>query len=459
MTFLTSTLAFIVAIGLLVTVHEFGHFLMARLMRVPVLRFSIGFGKPLLRWRSRKSETEFVISALPLGGYVKMLDERDEEFPEGREAEAFNRQPIWRRAVILVGGPLFNFMFAVVAYWIIFVNGIPGFAPNVGQVTEGSPAAIAGIQSRDRILAVNGDKVATWQAVNLALLDGLLDDAPLTLTVRRSGDSPASSRELDIELNVANPRPLTEPGALMPGLGLQLWLPQPVLNEIEPGSPADAAGLRSGDRILAVAGKPVESAADFVESIRAQPGESVEIELERNGRTLEVAVTPASEETEEGIRGRIGAAVGYSQEDWEHVRALEQFGPVAAVAQSVSKTWEISALTLRVLGRMVIGDVSLKNISGPINIASYAGQSASIGILTFMTFLAVVSISLGIINLLPVPVLDGGQLLFLVFEWIKGAPLSAAAEAIGQRVGLLLLAGFMTLAFYNDIARLLGHGG
>lgn len=470
MTFLTSTLAFIVAIGLLVTVHEYGHFLMARLMRVPVLRFSIGFGKPLLRWSSSKSETEYVLSALPLGGYVKMLDERDEDFPAGREAEAFNRQPAWRRALILVGGPLFNFLFAIIAYWVIFVNGIPGFAPIVGEVSAGSPAAEAGIRQEDRVLAVNGENVVTWQAVNLALLDGLLDDAPLAVTVLR-GEGQPDARELTLEMQVAEPRPLTEPGALLPGLGLQLWLPQPVLGEIEAGSPADAAGLRNGDRILAVNGEPVRGATQFVESIQASPGETVSIRLERAGRTLELDVVPASvsvsdsasdstsQANEQGMQGRIGAGVRYAKEDWERLRALERHGPLEAVPRSVAKTWEVSALTLRVLGRMLLGDVSLKNISGPINIASYAGQSVSIGILPFLTFLAVVSISLGIINLLPVPILDGGQLLFLVLEKIKGAPLSAAAEAVGQRVGLLLLAALMTLAFYNDIARLLGHGG
>lgn len=456
MNILVAIIAFAVAIGVLVTVHEYGHYLMARLSGVRVLRFSIGFGKPLFNWYG-KDGTEYVIAMLPLGGYVKMLDSRDSELTPGEKRFAFNHQPKRKRFAILVGGPLFNFLFAVLAYWAIFMLGVPGLKPVVGEIAPGSPAAEAGFRVEDRIVDVAGESTSTWQAVNLALLEGILDSSELPLRVEgRDG------RQRELLLHIENARPLTEPGALLPGLGLEQWFPRvaPVVGDVQDGSPAAAAGLQAGDVVIESDGVNIESPQQWIRQIQASAGELLLLKVERDDQVLELTVTPGAIESESGERiGRIGAEVGFPAGVIERFYAVERLNPIAALGRGVSETAELSMLTLRVLGRMVIGDVSLKNISGPINIANIAGQSASYGIVSFLTFLAVISISLGILNLLPIPLLDGGQIVFLGLEAVKGSPLSPAAEALGQRIGLAMLAIFMSLAFYNDIVRLTGNGG
>lgn len=455
MSFLYSTAAFIVAIGVIVTVHEFGHFLIARLAGIRVLRFSIGFGPALLKW-GRPGGTEYVIAALPLGGYVKMLDERDDEVEESLLALAYNRQPVSKRAAVLLGGPAFNFLFAIIVYCAVFMIGVPGLRPIAGEVIQDSPAAAAGMQSMDRILAVGGKETPTWTSASLALLEAMLDAPRFEVTV----ESEQGGTRL-LQFTVENPKPLTEPGALLPGLGIKEWAPEmpPVIGEIQAGSPAEQAGLLTGDQILESGGSPVKGVANWIEQIQAHPGKPLELLIRRDGETRRVTVTPEKIKTDDGETGRIGAGVGYPPEITKKLFAFERHGPLSAMAKAAKQTLDLSALTLNVLGRMVTGDVSLKNISGPINIASYAGQSAKFGLVPFLSFLAIISISIGVLNLLPVPILDGGRLLFLGAEAIKGAPLSPAAEEIGQRIGLLLLAIFMTLAFYNDIARLMSHGG
>lgn len=456
MNLITSILAFIVAIGLLVTVHEFGHFLVARLAGVKVLRFSIGFGPALAKWNGRDG-TEYVLAALPLGGYVKMLDEREGDVAPAERASAFNNKSLPRRLAIVSAGPLFNFLFAIVAYWIVFMVGIPGVRPIVGDVEAASIAADAGMRARDEIIAVNGEVTPTWSAANIALLEAVLASERIAMRVQ---DEAGGEREIMLE--VGNARPLTEPGALLPGLGITEWVPDlpPVLGAITPGSPAANAGLRAGDRILVSAGEPVENRDAWIEGIQRNANETIPLVVLRDDREIVIEVTPEAVELDDGSTiGRIGAEVDYPQEIEERLFAVERHGPLAALAAGFTKTADISLLTLRVLGRMLTGDVSLKNLSGPINIADYAGRSASYGPVSFLVFLAIVSISLGVLNLLPVPILDGGHILFLGWEAVRGAPPSATAEAVGQRIGIVLLVMLMSLAFYNDIMRLMGNGG
>lgn len=456
MNILIAILAFVAAIGLLVTVHEFGHYLIARMAGVRVLRFSVGFGRPLASWYG-KDGTEYVIAMLPLGGYVKMLDSRESELEPGEEEFAFNHQSKSKRFAILSGGPLFNFLFAIIAYWAVFMLGVPGLKPVVGNVAAETPAAEAGFRTEDRIVAIAGDETPTWQAVNLALLEGILDYRELPVTVEdRDG------RRRQLLLRVDNPRPLTEPNALLPGLGLERWLPEvaPQVGDVQDGAPAAAAGLEPGDRVIMSGGTSMTSPQEWIRQIQASPGKSIPLVVERDGEQLELSVTPELVTSDTGeTMGRIGAEVGFPPAVMERIYAVERLGPFGALWRGVAQTGELSLLTLRVLGRMVIGDVSLKNISGPINIANIAGQSASYGVVSFLVFLAIISISLGVLNLLPIPLLDGGQIVFLGFEAVKGAPLSPAAEALGQRIGIVMLAIFMSLAFYNDIVRLLGDGG
>lgn len=455
MTFLTSILAFIVVIGLLVTVHEFGHFIVARLAGVKVLRFSIGFGPAIVRWGGRDGGTEYVLAALPLGGYVKMLDEREGEVPESERALAFNSKSIGRRLAIVSAGPAFNFLFAILAYWIVFMVGIPGARPIVGDVAPASVASRAGIQEEDLIVAVNGEETSTWSAVNIALLEAVLEPGPVRVRVQDSDGT-----ERDAVFDVENPRPLTEPGALLPGLGLSEWFPPPTIANVSDGSPAAMAGLRPGDRILESNGMQVRDSREWIEQIQHSADEPMTLRVRRDGRDLALHVTPEAFTQDDGTRvGRIGAEVGYPEELRDRLFTVERHGFFAAFGAGVAQTADVSMLTLRVLGRMLVGDVSLKNLSGPINIADYAGRSASYGPVSFLVFLAIVSVSLGVLNLLPVPILDGGHILFLAWEALRGAPPSPMAEAIGQRIGIVLLVLLMSVAFYNDIARLSGAGG
>ncbi len=451
--FLLSVLAFVVALGLLIAIHEFGHFWVARRAGIKVLRFSLGFGKPL--WRRQGSDgTEFVISMLPLGGYVKMLDGREGEVPAAEAHRAFDRQPVWKRMAVIVAGPLANFAFAVVAYWIMFVLGVPGSAPFVGEVIPESPAAWAGLKHGDRILQVGERDTPTWQAVSVALLDELLDDAQIPVVVQRPDES-----EERLWLDVRGmERQLTERDALFEGLGIGFLRPvvPPVIGPPQPDSPGDLAGLQAEDKVLAVAGEPVASFSELVEAVQARPGQRVRFEVERAGRWLGIDVEVGSQDVDGRIVGRIGVPMAESaRAALGEFRAEQRFGPLAAIGESVGQTIEMSGLTLRMLWRMLTGDVSVKNISGPIDIAQYAGLTASIGLVPFLSFLAIISISLGILNLLPVPLLDGGQLMFQVVELAKGSPVSPRVEMWGQQIGIVALLMLMSFAFYNDIARLL----
>jgi len=451
MTILSYILAFMVAIGILVAVHEYGHFWMARRVGVRVLRFSIGFGKRL--WtRQGKDGTEFAISAIPLGGYVKLLDEREGPVATADLSAAYNRKPVWQRILILLAGPFANFLFATAAYWVIFVAGVPALKPVLGEIAPQSIAATAGLATGDEIIAVGTSETGTREAVVLAILDQLMDGGAIALKVR-SPDGTTRATPLAI---VGSPRPLTEPGALLPGLGFDFWYPivPAEIGTMQPGSPAERAGLAVGDRIVAVGGTPVADFPALVKQVQPQPGKTLEFTVERSGARVVVPVEVDAQREGSKLVGRIGVRPASPGAIPEDMRTRERFGPVASVGRAVDKTWDMSLLTLRMLWNVGTGDVSVKNLSGPINIAEYAGFSARQGILAFLSFLAIVSVSLFVLNLLPIPILDGGQIVYQLAELVKGSPLSERTQAAGQKVGIFLLLVLMSFAFYNDLSRL-----
>ena len=456
--FLTSLAAFIVAIGILVTVHEFGHFWVARRLGFKVLRFSIGFGKPLLKRVSRDADqVEYVLAAIPLGGYVRLLDERDGPVPPGDEHRAFNRRPPLARIAVLLAGPGANFVFAVLAYWLLFMHGVPGLKPVLGEIAPDSIAASADLRAGDEITAVAGVTTGTRQAAVLEILEGVVESGRVPLEVRGEGGEP---RRLMLEVPDAERRALTEPGVLLRGLGFNFWYPpQPaIVGKVSPGFPAAEAGILAGDRVVEVEGTPVDDYTIFVRAIQGRPGQPTRLVVLRDGRKLDFEVVPRSVEEEGRTIGRIGlersvdAAGGFP----ETMMTVERYGALAAVVPAARETWDKSALTVRFLWRMVTGHVSTKNISGPINIAQYAGLTAAEGFTYYLGFLALVSISLAVLNLLPVPVLDGGQVAFQLVEMVKGAPLSMEAQLVGQKIGIAMLVLLMGFAFYNDLSRLFG---
>lgn len=451
--FIISVLAFLFAIGVLVAVHEWGHYIVARMAGVKVLRFSIGFGRRLWTWRSGPDNTEYCISAIPLGGYVKLLDEREGNVPHADRHRTFNHQSVQARIAILVAGPAMNFLFAIVAFWLMFIAGIPGLKPVVGAVEPGSIAAEAGLQTQDQIMAVNGEPVATWEGAILGLLDGLLAGPAIRLDVVASNAGSGRVLLLDVDGRLHQ---LTEPGMLLPGLGMRPWMPalEPVLGDIVSTGTAAAAGLQSGDQILSVGERQFATWADWVDYVRDRPGDSLRVVILREGRQLQLPLVIEPSVQDDGSTiGRIGAGVQVPPGFMDAYSAEQRYSPVAAVSAAVERTWSMSVLTVRMLVRMVTGDVSVKNISGPINIAQYAGYSAAIGLASFLGFLAVVSLSLGIINLLPVPILDGGQIVYQLLEAIKGKPLSDKAQLVGQQIGIAFLVMLMGFAFYNDLTR------
>ncbi len=453
MTILTYLAAFLLAIGVLVAVHEYGHFWMARRLGFRVLRFSIGFGKPLLSRRGSDG-TEYVLAAIPLGGYVKMLDEREGPVVAEERSRAFNRQPVWKRVLVLLAGPFANFLFAIVAYWVLFVAGIPALKPVLGEIAVDSIAERAGFASGDEIVAVGGEATPTRERVVLAIIERLMDGAPAQVSLR---DEQGGSRDVELRLD-GDTHALTEPGALLPGLGFDFWYPTvpAVVGKVVPGSPAERAGLQPGDRVVSIAGEPVADFAALVARVQPSAGRTLDLVLERSGARVEATVDVEGQREGERLVGRIGMQPAAGAAVPEEMRTQERFGPLAALGEATSKTWGMSVLTVRMLWNVLTGDVSIKNLSGPINIAEYAGFSARQGLLSFLSFLAIVSVSLFVLNLLPIPILDGGQIVYQLAELAKGSPLSERAQALGQQVGLFLLLVLMSFAFYNDLSRLFG---
>jgi len=440
----------IVALGLLVTFHEFGHYWVARRAGVGVLRFSIGFGRPLLRRRASNG-VEFVVGAIPLGGYVKMLDEREGPVPEDRLEQAFNRKSLAARSAIVAAGPVFNLVFAVAAFWLMFMIGIPEMRPVVGE-TEGI-ARDAGLERGDLIVQVGKRPVETWTHTILALLPAALDRERVRLVVEDAGQR---RRELTLPLDRLGAG-FSEERALE-AIGIEPWrldLP-PVIGEVVPDSPAGRAGLAAGDRIVSLAGRPVTGWRSLLEYIpdAAAASDRIELTVERGGERRRVEIAPELRD------GRPVIGIGPIEPGAEDRAAVERVtttlrhGPIAALGEAVAETGRLTSATLGILGRMVTGSASLSNLSGPITIAQMANTSASLGVTRFLFFLGLISLSLAIINLLPIPVLDGGHLLYFAIEWIKGSPVSERGQILGQTIGLTMIAALMSIAIFNDILRL-----
>ena len=454
MSFIWYLIWFVVAVGLLVTVHEFGHFWVARRLGFKVLRFSIGFGRPLLRWVAGADRVEYVVAAVPLGGYVKLLDEREGPVAPEDLPRSFTHRPPWQRILVLLAGPACNILFAVLVLWgMLWANGITEVRPTVGDVTAGSIAARAGLKSGDEIRAINGAAVTGQRDVVFDLLDAMSGRGQALLTVRGSG---GETRQANLSVNdPSERRRLTEPAELFRGLGFQFWTPSvpPVLGPVTPDGPAARAGLAAGDRIVAIDGVPMNDFRQIVEYISARPGERINIDYRRGGVTHSATVAVASEEVGGRRIGRIRVQQPQGITYPANMLLHTDLGPGAALARAGGEAWNMTMLQARLFWRMVLGHVSLKNLSGPLSIAEFAGDSAEAGVASFLSFLVLISLSLGFLNLLPIPILDGGQILFQLVEWLKGSPLSERAQALGQQVGIALLIVLMGVALYNDIAR------
>jgi len=454
---LLSTLgAFVLALGILIVFHEYGHYVVARLAGVKVLRFSVGFGTPLLRRRFGRDQTEWVIAAFPFGGYVKMLDEREGEVDPAERHRAFNRQSVWRRIAIVSAGPIANFLLAILLYWILFVSGVPGLRPVLGEPPANTPAAVARLQAGDIIRSIDGVRVQTWQDLRWELLEHAVDRDTVGLELESAGGEIRSAK-----LDLANTGPEEIDAGLMKKIGIVRYDPpiDPVIGDVIAGDPASRDGLRSGDLIRTIDGSPVEQWSQVVAAVRAAPGRPVVFGIVRDGKAASVTVMTdeVTSQTTDGSTasiGRIGAGPRVDEKKLQRLLVDVRYPVGESLYRAGQKMVEVSGFTLRMLGRMIIGEVSLKNLSGPITIADYAGQTAKVGWTAYLNFLALISISLGVLNFLPVPVLDGGHIMYYLVEIVKGKPVSERALEFGQKIGLVLLFTMMAFAIYNDITRL-----
>jgi regulator of sigma E protease len=444
-------LAFVGAIALLVVFHEYGHYWAARRCGVKVLRFSLGFGNVIYSKRFADSDTEWVISSVPLGGYVKMVDEREEAVAPEDLPYAFNRKPVLQRMAIVAAGPLANFLLAIVLYWGLFVHGVPGLIPKLGDVPPGTPAAIAQMQAGETILSINGEPVPSWQELHWVLLELALNQGKVRIEAQNAGGAP-----LIHSLDMSGIEAKDLDGDFLDKLGLHLYQPVvlPFIGDVAEGSVAQRAGLQKGDQILRANGAAMQRWMDVVDVIRAHPGQAVQLDVLRGTSALQITVVPQAIAESGKTVGKIGAGPKIDEAAWQAMFTEVSYGPLAALTQSLRKTWETSVISLEMMGKMVMGEVSMKNLSGPITIADYAGQSAKMGVVAYLSFLALISISLGVLNLLPIPLLDGGHLLYYAAELVKGRPASDMAWEIGQKIGIALLGTLMVFAIYNDINRL-----
>lgn len=450
-------LAFLFAVGLLVTVHEFGHYWVARRLGFKVLRFSVGFGKPLFRRVAGADKTEYVLAAIPLGGYVKLLDEREAPVESTEVARAFNRRPHWQRILVLLAGPAFNIIFAVLLLAALFwVNGVTHVRPVVGEVIAESPAARAGIRSGDEIRSIDGEQVRDQSDVVMSLLEQMADDGRVEL-VLASADGATRQAVLDV-VDGDERRRLTIPENLLHGLGFGFYRPPvpAVLGRVLPDGTGAAAGLMAGDEVVSINGTAIADFYDMARRISEHAGDTVSITLRRAGQEMSLRVPVAAVE-EQGKRvGRIRVEPPARIKLPASMIVHSAVGPGSALAMGASEAWRMTALQARVFWRMIQGHVSLKNLSGPLTIAEYAGDTARSGPAEFASFLVLISLSLGFLNLLPIPILDGGQIVYQLVEWIKGSPLSERAQVVGQQVGIGLLVLMMGVALFNDILRQFG---
>ncbi len=445
-TFLEYVLWFVVAISVLVAAHEFGHYYVARRLGFKVLRFSIGFGRPLLKWRGGPPDhVEYWLSMIPLGGYVKMLDEHEGPVPERDRPRAFHQRPVWQRVAVLLAGPVFNFLFAILAYWLMFVTGVEATKPIIGAVDADSVAARAGLKAGDEIASIAGRPVATWEDATLEILAELLGDGRIEVTARTPS---GGIRDVDLDVQGRSAE-LTEPTALFQGLGLYPGIPA-VAAVVAPDSPAERAGLAVGDLVVRANGEPIRGWGEWVAFLQQRPGETVELTVMRGDREVALTATLDSIAEDGKTIGRIGV------DRRRDVTTEQRYGIVESLPRGVVKTWDTMVFTVTMVGHMVTGEVSLKNMSGPLSIADIAGSTANAGFVYFLNFLAVVSVSLGILNLFPIPVLDGGQIVYQLAEWVKGSPLSERTMLIGHQIGIFFIIALTSFAFYNDIVRIFG---
>jgi len=452
MSAIVTILSFLVTIGVLVVIHELGHYAAARAVGVKIQRFSVGFGRTLWMRRFGADQTEWAIAAIPLGGFVKMLDEREGGVAVRDLPRAFNRQSVWARIFIVLAGPFANFLLALLIYWVLFIAGLPGVKPVLGDPPRDSPAAFAGLANGDTIRGVADETVHTWTDVRWLLLKEAVKRGVTPIEVEKHGGG-LSTRNLDMGAITKDDLDRDFLGKL----GLRPFRPRVAaeLGRVLPASAAERAGLSQGDRIVSVGGKPIATWFDFTAEIAANPGRTLAIEIERQGRRFEVRATPDPVGEGASRIGRLGIEPGAAlKREYERMTTTVRYGPIEALPRAAHKVWDLSIFSVKMLGRMIVGDVSWKNLSGPITIADYAGQSAQLGWITWLGFLALVSVSLGVLNLLPIPLLDGGHLVYYFAEIVKGSPVSEKTMEIGQRLGLTLLLGLTFFAFYNDLNRL-----
>lgn len=450
MNFLISAISFIGLIGILVTAHEFGHFWVARKLGVRVLRFSIGFGRPLFTWRG-KDKTEYVLAAIPLGGYVKMLDEREGDVKPEELSLTFNRKSLAVRSAIVSAGPIFNFILAIIAFWGMYMFGVEGLKPLIEQAEENSIAAKAGIRHGDEITTVSGSKTQSWDQVLLRVFEALSrDEQQLALTIKGE-----DFQSRDISLDIQHLDVNTGRGRILNDLGIRIVVIPAVVGEVLQHTAASRAGFKTNDRILKAGESVIDDWRDWVRYVQARAGQRIDVSVERAGQVQTLSLTPDTKQKDSKTYGYAGLGVKEIPEPPAELRTVIQYSPLAAAGHALTRTGQVSMLMLRMLYKMVVGEASIRNISGPITIAQFAGHSAVAGLAESLAFIALVSISLGVLNLLPIPVLDGGHLFYYLLEFIKGSPVSERVQLLGQQLGLIVLMMLITLAFYNDITRLL----
>lgn len=455
MTILISILSFLVAIAILVGIHEFGHFWVARKLGIKIIRFAIGFGKPIWTYKSKdKDATEYVLAAIPMGGYVKMLDEREGNVKDEERHRAFNRQPVWKRFLVVLAGPMFNFLFAIAAFATIQMMGVESVKPYLGNIQQNSVASQAGFQEKDLITAINDVETNSLQQVRLTLLNEYLKNPKLNIhVVTNSGNQ--TTRILDLSETLL----LADEKDYFTKTGMGFWQPPhtTIINSVLADKPADKAGLLANDEVITVDGNAVTSTKYFSDYVMANPSKQIELIVKRNNTNKTLTMTPELMDVDGKQRVLIGVGLSrkYNEKVVEDLFFIKESSFVDALGSGVIETWDMSIMTLKVMGRLIKGEASLKNISGPITIANYAGKSALIGFSAFLTLLAVVSLSLGVLNLLPIPMLDGGHLMYYVIELVKGSPVSERVEAVGMRIGMSLVGVLMVVALYNDLGRLI----
>ena len=438
-------LSFLAVIGILVTVHEYGHYIVGKLFGVKVLCFSVGFGRPIYKYKSKKGDkTEYRLSTIPLGGYVQFLDSRNDEVQPQEIKRSFNHQPLFSKISILFAGPLFNFLFAVLAYFFLFSNGVMTMKPIVGEVIDGSHASNAGLFYEDEIISINGNITSDWDTVITSIMSSVVNKQDFILKVKNKN---SGQRLINISINDDN-TDLTEPGKLFSGLGFYPWQPPPIVGEILENSPADLNGLKTGDTIISINSNEINAFAEIRDIVAKRPDEEVQIEFLRNELVLKRTITLGSKKDGKNVNGFLGVGFSNNIDDYWF---LDKSNFDEAFRKSIYQTWSTTAFTISMLAKMISGEVSTKNISGPFSIAKYAGVSASAGLNQFLKFLALISISLGVINLFPIPMLDGGQIVQFTIESLKGSPLSPRFELITKQFGIISIFILMSIAFYNDI--------